>query len=296
MSDLIRLPKSASAEDICDAVKQDGAAIVENLISVGEVDRFLDETLPFVEATENGRDDFSGYKTTRTGGLVARSPACRDLVMHDRIRAAGDAFLSPFCEKTLLHLTQIIRIRPGETKQLLHRDRLAWGPYIRDVEPQFNTIWALTDFTEQNGATQLVPGSPAWSPDRIPDEKDVQYAEMPKGSCLVYSGSVIHGGGANQSNADRMGLNITYCLGWLRQEENQFLSCPPEVAKDFPHALQELLGYTMGGYALGYYTPPPGSELGSGIVPPEFAVGRSPSGKSIGVGADDTKINYENAL
>ncbi len=296
MGDLIRLPKGASTGQIVEAVQKDGAVIIENLISEAEVDRFLEETMPYVEATENGRDDFTGYKTTRTGGLVARSEACRGLVLHKRIREACDSFLSPYCEKTLLHLTQIIRIRPGETKQLLHRDRLAWGPYIRDVEPQFNTIWALTDFTEQNGATQVVPGSPSWDPERIPKDEEVQFAEMPKGSCLVYSGSVVHGGGANTSNGDRMGLNITYCLGWLRQEENQYLSCPPDIAKDFPHELQDLLGYTMGGYALGYFTPPPGSKLEGSIMPPELALGRTPGGRSITIGTDDDKISYENAL
>ena len=95
--------------------------------------------------------------------------------------------------------------------------------------------------------------------------------EMPRGSALVYSGTVIHAGGANNSAADRVGLNITYSLGWLRQEENQYLSCPPEIAKDLDPALQELLGYTMMSYALGYFTPPDQVRGEPGIRPPEFA-------------------------
>jgi len=90
---------------------------------------------------------------------------------------------------------------------------------------------------------------------------------------LVYTGSVIHGGGANVSNADRMGINITYALGWLRQEENQYLSCPPEIAKDLDPRLQALIGYTMGSYALGYYTPPLPPGEGPETVEPEFALG-----------------------
>jgi ectoine hydroxylase-related dioxygenase (phytanoyl-CoA dioxygenase family) len=96
---------------------------------------------------------------------------------------------------------------------------------------------------------------------------------MKAGSVLIYSGTVFHGGGANTSSGDRIGINITYALGWLRQEENQYLTCPPELAKELPRTLQELAGYAMGQYALGYYTPPGGPGENPGIVPPEFALG-----------------------
>ena len=99
---------------------------------------------------------------------------------------------------------------------------------------------------------------------------------MSAGSVLLYSGSVIHGGGANRSDMSRLGLNITYCLGWLRQEENQYLSCPPHIAKELDPQLQELLGYTSGNYALGYYSDPLATEAGSDILPPEAALGRRP--------------------
>ena len=100
---------------------------------------------------------------------------------------------------------------------------------------------------------------------------------MSKGSVLLYTGSVIHSGGENSSSLPRTGLNITYCLGWLRQEENQYLSCPPAVARDLPEELQELLGYTMSNYALGYYSEPdPGAGVSSDIRPPEAALGRKP--------------------
>jgi ectoine hydroxylase-related dioxygenase (phytanoyl-CoA dioxygenase family) len=163
---------------------------------------------------------------------------------------------------------------PGQGKQVIHRDRWAWGKYLQGIEPQLNTIWALTDFSEENGATQVVPGSVDWPDDRQPEPDEICQAVMPAGSLLLYSGSVFHGGGENRSNADRVGLNITYSLGWLRQEENQFLSCPPEIAKDLEPALQDLLGYTQGSYALGYYTPPLPPGEGPEIVGPEYAVGR----------------------
>ena len=132
----------------------------------------------------------------------------------------------------------------------------------------------MTDFTEENGATQVVPGSVDWPDDRQAQPDEICQAVMPAGSLLLYTGSVFHGGGENRSNSDRVGLNITYSLGWLRQEENQFLSCPPEIARDLDPALQDLLGYTLGSYALGYYTPPLPPGEGPESVGPEYAVGR----------------------
>jgi len=99
---------------------------------------------------------------------------------------------------------------------------------------------------------------------------------MSAGSVLLYTGTVLHSGGKNESNSSRLGLNITYCLGWLRQEENQYLSCPPHIARTLDPELQELLGYTQGNYALGYYSDPESTEPGRDIIPPEFALGRHP--------------------
>ena len=209
------------------------------------------------------------------GALVARSPRTRELVMNKAVLGAVGAFLDPYCHRFQLHLTQIIRLKPGQGKQAIHRDRWAWGKYLQGIEPQLNTIWALTDFTEENGATQVVPGSIDWPDGRQPTPEEICQAVMPAGSLLLYTGSVFHAGGENRSSADRVGLNITYSLGWLRQEENQFLSCPPEIARDLEPELQDLLGYTQGSYALGYYTPPLPAGEGPEIVGPEFAVGRN---------------------
>ncbi|MEO0440497.1 MAG: phytanoyl-CoA dioxygenase family protein [Pseudomonadota bacterium] len=271
MAQLQRLSADSDPETLAQVLRDDGAAIVENVLDAAALDQLKSEIMPYVEATEPGRDDFTGRHTTRTGALVARSPACRDLVMDDLILGGAKSFLDPFCERIQLHLTQLIRIRPGQGKQPLHRDRLAWGGFLQDsIEPQFNTIWAVTDFTQENGATQVVPGSNKWAAGREAEEAEIQYAEMSAGSVLIYSGSVIHSGGANEANHDRMGLNITYALGWLRQEENQYLSCPPHIAKDFDPELRELLGYCMGSYALGYFTPPTGPGENPEVVPPEF--------------------------
>ena len=196
------------------------------------------------------------------------------MVANKTVVDAAESFLKPFCERIQLHLTQVIRIRPGQPKQQIHRDRWAWGTYLKGLEPQFNTIWAITDFTKENGATQVCPGSLDWPDDYQPSDEEIGYAEMSAGSVLIYSGGVFHGGGANVSNGDRIGINITYTLGWLRQEENQYLSCPPEIAKTLSPELQALIGYSMGSYALGYYTPPLPAGQGPEVVPPEFALGK----------------------
>ena len=267
------------ASAISDALKEHGACIVDAAMSDDGLAQLKAQIMPYVLATGMGQDDFTGRQTSRTGALVARSAACRDLVMDARLIGACDAFLKPFCDVYQLHLTQLIRIMPGQGAQPLHRDRLAWGGFLpAALEPQLNTIWAVTDFTRENGATRVVPGSNHWDPERTAQPHEIAYAEMAAGSVLVYSGSVIHSGGENRSGADRMGLNITYCLGWLRQEENQYLSCPPEIAKDFASELRALLGYSMGSYALGYFTPPLPPGDGPEITPPDWLFGESAKG------------------
>lgn len=279
---LTTLPADAAIEDILSIIARDGALILRDALPADEVARVLEEILPYVEATDTGHDDFSGRLTTRTGALVARSPACRSLILHPTVLAAARRFLEPYCARIQLHLTQIIRLKPGQPAQNIHRDRWAWGTYLQGVEPQFNTIWALTDFTVENGATQVVPGSQTWPDQRRPQPEEITQAVMPRGSVLLYTGSVFHGGGANQSSGDRIAANLTYALGWLRQEENQYLSCPPEIARDLPRELQDLLGYTVGSYALGYYTPPLPPGEGPESVGPEYALGRRPEGAGFG--------------
>ena len=272
--------RDAALGEVAATVATAGAAVVERVIDPDALDRLRHELEPWIDTTAGGRDGFSGFKTRRTGALVARSPLTRDVVMHPLVLDVAQRFLGPHTRRIQLHLTQAITIEPGQGTQPLHRDRLAWGGYLpREIEPQFNTIWALTDFTTENGATRVVPGSPAWDDDRRATDDEKTQATMPAGSVLLYSGSVIHGGGENRSEANRIGLNITYCLGWLRTEENQYLSCPPHIARGLDPDLQELLGYTMGDYALGYWSDPesePGADRGTDLNPPERALGRRP--------------------
>ena len=136
------------AQAINAAIAEDGACIVSGLLPTAAADQVVAEVMPYVEQTRFGGDEFSGRRTRRTGALVARSPACRDIVMNPLVISLAQQFLEPYTQKILLHLTQTIFIGPGESAQMFHRDRQAWGSYLpAEVEPQFNTIWALTDFT-----------------------------------------------------------------------------------------------------------------------------------------------------
>ena len=274
MAELKRMSAKSDVDEIVGVIQREGALILEDVLDESKVAKVNEEIMPYVAATKPGADDFTGRHTRRTGALVARSKACRDLVMNETICGAAKKFLAPWCERIQLHLSQVISIGPGQPAQQIHRDRWAWGTHIKSVEPQFNTIWALTDFTPENGATQVVPGSVSWPDNRRAKPEEVRQATMSKGSVLVYSGSVFHGGGENRSDDVRMGLNLTYTLGWLRQEENQYLSCPPEIARTLDPKLQELLGYTMGSYALGYFTPPLPPGEGPELAGPEYALGR----------------------
>jgi ectoine hydroxylase-related dioxygenase (phytanoyl-CoA dioxygenase family) len=247
------LPRSATPEEVTAALKEDGAVIVDEVLTPSEMDAVAQELKPWMDATPFGPDDFSGHRTKRTGGLVARSPKCRELVMHPLILGTAKTLLA-HAASIQLHLTQVIAIGPGEPAQMIHRDQWAFDffPFPKDYEVQCNTLWATTDFTEENGATRVIPGSNHLEDKLRFAEKDTIPAEMSKGSVLLYTGSIYHGGGANRSNATRIGINITYNLSWLRQEENQYLSVPLEVARTLPVDLLKLIGYRRGAYALGY--------------------------------------------
>tara|TARA_A100000164_G_scaffold328041_1_gene314845 strand:- start:112 stop:930 length:819 start_codon:yes stop_codon:yes gene_type:complete len=251
------LPADTDAREIQSQLEKSGALVIKNVIDQATIAQINEEIDPFITKAPTGRDDFSGFNTQRMGALVSRSPTCRSLITNDLILGAAKKYLAPFTKKILLNLTMVNKINPGSEAQVLHRDRLAWGNSLSpSIEPQFNTIWALTDFTHENGATCCVPGSHRWDWSQEAEAEQIAYAEMTAGSVFVYSGSVLHGGGANQSDTSRIGVNLTYCLAWLRQEENQYLCCPPDVARNLDTALQDLLGYTQGDYGFGHYSDP----------------------------------------
>ena len=274
-----RFSASAAGADVAAGLAAEGCAIIERVVPRSLLDAAERELRPHLDATPAGSDDFAGRRTRRTGGLIARSATCRELVMHPLVLDTVGVVLG-HVTSFQLHLTQVIAIGADEPAQTIHRDQWAFDffPFPPDYDVQCNTIWAMTDFTEENGATRLVPGSHKFE-DRLElSPEQTVPAEMPAGSVLFYTGKLYHGAGANCSNATRTGINITYAVSWVRQEENQYLSVPADVARTLPEPLLRMMGYARGAYALGYV-----DDLRD---PLEVLLGRKAESPSLGSLAD----------
>jgi ectoine hydroxylase-related dioxygenase (phytanoyl-CoA dioxygenase family) len=256
-----RFSNEVATAEVATALKDHGCAIIEALAPTELCDRVEAELRPWVERTPNGQDDFAGFNTRRTGALLARVPSAVEMIAHPKVLDAVDGVLGherdtmigPVKDNFQLHVTQSIAIGPGSPAQALHRDQWCFNfyPFPAGLDVEVSSIWALCDFTEENGATHVVPDS--HRSEGMPyTEADTERAVMPRGSIVLYLGSTVHGGGANESDEVRIGVNVDYSLGWLRQEENQYLSIPREVAAALPERVQRLMGYEKGGYALGY--------------------------------------------
>ncbi len=253
-TDIPRFDRDASADEIAAALLAHGVVIVERLVGEALCDRVAAELSPWIDATPRGADDFSGRNTRRTGALLTRVPASIKLIAHPLVLDVVERSLWPKKTTFQLHLSQSIAIGPQSPAQHLHRDHWCFDffPFPRDVDVEVSTIWALNDFSEVNGATRVVPDSHRTPDDRRYEPADTVPAEMPRGSVVLYLGSTVHGGGANRSDRTRVGINVDYVLGWLRQEENQYLSYSLDEVRAMPERVQRLLGYETGAYALGY--------------------------------------------
>jgi ectoine hydroxylase-related dioxygenase (phytanoyl-CoA dioxygenase family) len=236
-----------------DQLRSKGYFIVEQLAATALVDRVSQELEPWFRDTPNCRGDFYGWNTTRFGAVLLKSRASHSLVLNELILAIMDDVLGPHCDWYQLNLSQGIRIHPGERRQAPHRDEEMWPCAKGRAEYLVNVMWALSDYTADNGATLLWPRSQFDPLSRELSEESAAIAAMPRGSALVYLGSVTHCGGANRSDAPRTGLIFSYSLGWLKQYENAFLTYPPQVAREFSKPIRDLLGYrihrpNLGGY------------------------------------------------
>lgn len=254
---LARLPATAPIADIVAALDADGAAIVEDFLAPARLealnadfDRVVETLAPGVRRpTMPAMEEFYGATTVRFDGLPGKSAAFVEVMQSPVLTGLADRYLLPHCLDYLFNTGQFIEIRPGETAQRLHRDEDAWrfGPLIATgprAQLEVEAMVALSGFTAENGATQVVPGSHLWPADREPEPQEILQAEMPAGAALLYLGSTIHGGGANRTEAEiRRGMFVGYVVGWLRTEENMFLTVPLEQVRGFPRRVQELLGY-----------------------------------------------------
>lgn len=254
---LERLDSSTDAKAIAAMLERDGAAIVLNALTPAQLASINRELDGIVAATAPGLRnptndyfvDFYGKRTIRIDGLPAKSRTFLSILESSFMTRIADELLLPNCEDYLLNTGQLIQIGPGEKAQALHRDEDAW-PHLKAPKPllQVEAMFALTDFTVENGATQVVPGSHRWPPERVAEAGEVQRAVMKAGSALLYLGSTVHGGGANTTtDVSRRGMFFGFVVGWLRTEENTFLTVPIEAVRGMPRRVQEVLGYKAHG-------------------------------------------------
>jgi ectoine hydroxylase-related dioxygenase (phytanoyl-CoA dioxygenase family) len=255
MAGLRHLGADAPVEAVVAELREAGGVIVEGLLDADTLARFNAELDPQVEAAQPDREFvnpaiawFFGKRTRHLTAVAARSRVfATEILCHPTYLGVCDAILGPACARYQLNIAHVLDRGPGAEAQLLHRDELVWVHMPRPhPELQVASVIALVDFTEENGATRVIPGSHRWPQDRRPQESETVAAEMPAGSAVLYLGSTIHGGGANTTADEwRRGMHLSYVLGWLRTEENHYLGTPLEVVRGLPRRSQELLGYAV---------------------------------------------------
>ncbi len=239
------------------AIEKDGYTIIPDFLTAQELAE-VRRVLGFYLGTRSGRNNFEGYRTERVYTLVARGRVFWNIALHPRILALCRHYFLP---NYLLTASQAIRIGPGETPQPFHADDMFYTVPRPRPMISLSTIVAIDDFTAANGGTEVVPGSHLWNEAQLdgfvgqiladaPQNQEPLAAKsqpvvMPAGACVVFSGMLLHRGGANRSSAARCAISNQYCQPWARQQENFTLSVPPEVARQMPEPLQGLLGYSI---------------------------------------------------
>jgi ectoine hydroxylase-related dioxygenase (phytanoyl-CoA dioxygenase family) len=252
------LSANDSPSQVVACLERDGCAVVTGAIDGAARDAILRELAPYLESADpdaslnkqyeadGGTPNFYPGKTKRITALVARSETFRSLVTHPLMLSACDAILKPNCTHYQVHATAALKVGPGATEQVLHREE---DPFQFFSVPRprmiLASMWAITDFSEANGGTHLVPGSHLWPRERKACPEEVVAAAMPAGSVLLWMGGTLHGAGANRTDDWRYGIFLSYSLGWLRQEENQYVDVPREVARTLAKPVRELVGYRM---------------------------------------------------
>jgi ectoine hydroxylase-related dioxygenase (phytanoyl-CoA dioxygenase family) len=240
---------TATGQDVAGRLTRDGYVFVSGLMAADELQAARGDLDRVLAATPTGRNAFEGFGTQRVYALFAKTRTFD--------RAAVHPLLLDVLDRVLVHYQLSapvgIRIGPGESAQVLHRDDAIYPLPEPHPTVVVNTMWPLDEFTEANGATRLIPGSHLWEPGRQPAAGDqVVAATMTPGTVMFYLGGVWHGGGANRTERPRLGVILEYAAGWLRPQENHCLAVPRAVARDLPGRLQELLGYGIYPPFVGY--------------------------------------------
>ena len=240
--------------DTIDATVLDvGGVILEGFLTANELSA-IDNDIDSYLSTHQGAggpvsgsalyDKFLGHQTIRLQGLIEKLPSAADLIGRTDLVTCAERIIGPNATSVLLSAGELIQIQPGEPAQFPHRDTDSWPQLQIGEHPMLvNAIFALDDFTLDNGATYVVPDSWKWDLDRRAKSEDYVRAVMKRGDAVLFRGDIIHGGGENTSNVRRRALSLSYCAGWLRTVENSFLNVSPETARKLPRKVQHLLGY-----------------------------------------------------
>jgi ectoine hydroxylase-related dioxygenase (phytanoyl-CoA dioxygenase family) len=246
-------PQADAANDALRQLREHGYAVVKQAIPADTIHALDGDLADAFAQTPFCQGGFYGERTKRFGRLLARSAYTAKLVMQPEILAIANEILDPWCDCLQLNLTQAIALHPGALPQLPHRDQDMWRGATGETEYLLNVMWPFTPYRELNGTTLVWPdshGSKALDPN--PDTAPI-VVEMDPGDALLFLGSTLHGAGGNRSFATRRGAMVSYCLGWLKPYENQWLAYPPETARHFPTELAQLVGYRQHRPNLGNY-------------------------------------------
>ena len=248
-----------------------GCCVIRNLVPAPEIHALDVDLKRDFEETPFCKGGFYGARTKRFGRLLTRSPLARRIVQHPLVLGISSKILEPWCDTIQLNLTQGLALHPGAPPQLPHRDQDMWRGVIGETEYLVNVMWPFTRYTAENGATIVWPhshGARALSSEPPEGEFPV---ELEPGSALMFLGSTLHGAGGNRSDQVRRGAIVSYCLGWLKPYENQWLAYPPEVARGFSPELAALVGYRQHRPNLGNYEGQCPSVLLQHDIPERFA-------------------------
>ena len=243
MSPPRELAPDREADAHTDTVRREGFVVLPGVLSPAEVAAMRAALAPWLRGERMGRNDFEGFRSERVYALLAKDPALALLVEHPRLLAIVDRLLAPHY---LLSAFLAIQVHPGETAQGWHFDD--GGCRLPRPRPMHgvSAMWALHDFTEENGATQVIPRSHLFGDDAPPPKSDAAVSIcMPAGSLMVFAGTLLHRGAASRGGGTRLGVTPQYCQSWLRQIENMALAVPPDAARRLSPRVQELLGYSI---------------------------------------------------
>jgi ectoine hydroxylase-related dioxygenase (phytanoyl-CoA dioxygenase family) len=244
MSDLLRADRIDVTSDDLESFQRDGFVIFEDAVDRAELDALVAALAPYEAERPMGRNAFEGQRSQRVYSLAGKGQPFLRLAEHPRVIALLDRLLMP---NYLLSTHQSIRLHPGEQRQAWHTDdAFYFAPRPHALPLAVSVIWAIEDFTEENGATEVIPGSHRWGLDH-PDTRDhdTATATMRAGSAIVFDAALWHRGGPNRTSGTRLAISPQYCQPWLRPQESQLLIVPPEAARACSERVRALLGYSI---------------------------------------------------